>query len=117
MCSTAADEVGLSADDYRVEVPADGFDLTQSTERQKELMAFEMKLSLAVANYILDASRGRVDPNRISGYHDFKRKTRILASSLKRCPRRPIRMRRCWRTTRRGAFRGADRRTEAASGA
>lgn len=77
-----ADAVGLSADDYRVEVPADSFDLSQSTERQKELMAFEMRLSLAVANYILDASRGRVDPNRISGYHDFKRKNPDLGSRL-----------------------------------
>jgi murein L,D-transpeptidase YcbB/YkuD len=77
-----ADAVGLSADDYRVEIPADGFDLSQSTERQKELMAFEMRLSLAVANYILDASRGRVDPNRISGYHDFKRKTPDIGSRL-----------------------------------
>ncbi|VVT10800.1 L,D-transpeptidase family protein [Hoeflea sp. EC-HK425] len=78
----AADEVGLSADDYKVEVPADGFDVTQGTERQKELMAFEMKLSVAVASYMLDATRGRVDPNRISGYHDFKRKVPDLAKQL-----------------------------------
>lgn len=77
-----ADAVGLSAEDYRIEVPADGFDLGQSTERQKQLMTFEMRLSLAVANYILDASRGRVDPNRISGYHDFKRKSPDLGSRL-----------------------------------
>jgi len=78
----AADEVGLSAADYRVEAPADAFDVTQGTERQKELMAFEMKLSVAVANYMLDATRGRVDPNRISGYHDFKRKSPDLAKQL-----------------------------------
>ncbi|MCY0153800.1 L,D-transpeptidase family protein [Hoeflea alexandrii] len=78
----AADEVGLSADDYKVEVPADGFDVTQGTERQKELMAFEMKLSVAVASYMLDATRGRVDPNRISGYHDFKRKAPDLVKQL-----------------------------------
>ncbi len=78
----AADEVGLSADDYKVEVPADGFDVTQGTERQKELMAFEMRLSVAVASYMLDATRGRVDPNRISGYHDFKRKAPDLVKQL-----------------------------------
>ena len=78
----AADDVGLSAADYRVDVPADGFDVTQGTERQKELMAFEMKLSVAVANYMLDATRGRVDPNRISGYHDFKRKSPDLTKQL-----------------------------------
>ncbi|WP_290998254.1 L,D-transpeptidase family protein [Hoeflea sp.] len=77
-----ADAVGLSAADYKVDVPDDGFDITQGTERQKQLMAFEMKLSVAVANYILDATRGRVDPNRISGYHDFKRKSPDLADRL-----------------------------------
>ncbi|MBC7283208.1 L,D-transpeptidase family protein [Hoeflea sp.] len=77
-----ADAVGLSAADYKVDVPDDGFDITQGTERQKQLMAFEMKLSVAVANYILDATRGRIDPNRISGYHDFKRKSPDLADRL-----------------------------------
>ncbi|MEQ8589676.1 MAG: L,D-transpeptidase family protein [Roseitalea porphyridii] len=78
----AADAVGLSADDYAVAVPLDAFDVTQGTARQQELMAFEMRLSLAVSSYILDASRGRVDPNRISGYHDFKRKSPDLAAHL-----------------------------------
>ena len=78
----AADAVGLSAADYKVDAPADAFDVTQGTERQKELMAFEMKLSVAVADYMLDATRGRVDPNRISGYHDFKRKSPDLAKQL-----------------------------------
>ncbi|MDF1607367.1 L,D-transpeptidase family protein [Hoeflea sp. YIM 152468] len=77
-----ADRVGLSPADYMVEVPADGFDITRGTERQKELMVFEMKLSVAVANYMLDATRGRIDPNRISGYHDFKRKSPDLAKQL-----------------------------------
>lgn len=78
----AADAVGLSAADYKVDAPADAFDVTRGTERQKELMAFEMKLSAAVTNYMLDATRGRVDPNRISGYHDFKRKSPNLAKQL-----------------------------------
>lgn len=78
----SAEAVGLSAADYKVDVPADAFDVTQGTERQKELMAFEMKLSVAVASYILDATRGRVDPNRISGYHDFKRKSPDLVKQL-----------------------------------
>lgn len=77
-----ADAVGLSAADYRVDVPADGFDMTRATERQKELMVFEMKLTAAVANYTLDATRGRIDPNRISGYHDFKRKSPDLADRI-----------------------------------
>lgn len=77
-----ADSVGLSAADYEVEIPADAFDVTRGTERQQALMAFEMKLSVAVASYILDATRGRIDPNRISGYHDFKRKAPGLGSQL-----------------------------------
>ena len=60
-----ADAVGLSADDYKVEVPDDGFDVTQGTERQKQLMAFEMKLSVAVAKLHFSGTRtrGRVDTN------------------------------------------------------
>ena len=77
-----ADAVGLSAEDYRVEAPADAFDVTRGTARQQQLMAFEMKLSVAAANYLLDATRGRVDPNRISGYHDFKRKSPDLVKQI-----------------------------------
>ncbi|MAY63954.1 MAG: peptidoglycan-binding protein [Rhizobiales bacterium] len=77
-----ADSVGLSAADYRVDVPEDGYDVTRNGERQRELMRFEMALSAAVADYVLDANRGRVDPNRISGYHDFKRKTPDLVAAL-----------------------------------
>lgn len=77
-----ADSVGLSAADYRVRVPEDGYDVTRNGERQRELMRFEMALSAAVADYVLDANRGRVDPNRISGYHDFKRKTPDLVAAL-----------------------------------
>ncbi|PWW04487.1 murein L,D-transpeptidase YcbB/YkuD [Hoeflea marina] len=77
-----ADSVGLSAQDYAVVLPSDGFDATQGTARQQELMRFEMSLSVAAASYMLDATRGRIDPNRISGYHDFKRKDPDLARGL-----------------------------------
>lgn len=77
-----ADKVGLSSTDYEVEVPTDSYDIGMGRERQRELMRFEMELSAAVADYILDATRGRIDPNRISGYHDFKRKTVDLAAAL-----------------------------------
>ncbi|MBW3098022.1 L,D-transpeptidase family protein [Pseudohoeflea sp. DP4N28-3] len=79
-----ADAVGLSAQDYQVAVPADSFDIGLGSARQRELMRFEMALSAAVGDYILDASRGRVDPNRISGYHDFKRKQPDLVAQLKK---------------------------------
>ena len=78
-----ADEVGLSAADYDVTVPTDAYDITKNGERQKALMRFEMALSAAVANYVLDANRGRIDPNRISGYHDFSRKKPDLITALK----------------------------------
>lgn len=77
-----ADAVGLSAADYAVAVPSDGFDASQGAARSHELMRFEMSLSVASASYMLDATRGRVDPNRISGYHDFKRKTPDLTKGL-----------------------------------
>jgi Uncharacterized protein conserved in bacteria len=77
-----ADAVGLSAADYRVDLPSDSYDLSQATARQREMMRFEMALSVAVASYALDAARGRIDPNRISGYHDFKRKAPELAPAL-----------------------------------
>lgn len=77
-----ADAVGLSAQDYAVAVPSDGFDVAQGAARQQQLMRFEMSLSVAAASYMLDATRGRIDPNRISGYHDFKRKTPNLTKGL-----------------------------------
>lgn len=61
-----AAEHGLNPDDYSVEAPApnDGAALAR----------FEMALTARVLRYARDAQAGRVDPNRISGYHDFKPK-------------------------------------------
>ena len=78
----AADEVGLSSQDYSVEVPLDTFDSADMDSRKRELMQFEMKMSATVLSYILDATRGRVDPNRLSGYHDFVRKEVDLETAL-----------------------------------
>ncbi len=50
---------------------------------QRAQMQFELALSAKVIAYVQDTTRGRVDPNRISGYHDFKRKTVNLAPVLK----------------------------------
>ncbi len=50
---------------------------------QRAQMQFELALSAKVLAYVQDTTRGRVDPNRISGYHDFKRKTVNLAPVLK----------------------------------
>src|SRR5690606_1426483 len=56
---------GLDAQDYAVSVPG--------SQGGKEAVAFEMELSARLLRYVRDARSGRVDPNRISGYHDFKR--------------------------------------------
>lgn len=80
-----ADSVGLSLADYAVVEPrVDG----TREERLAEKARFEIEMAVATLTYILDATRGRIDPNRISGYHDFKRKDvdlvramRVLAST------------------------------------
>jgi murein L,D-transpeptidase YcbB/YkuD len=78
-----ADAFGLSSSDYLVDMPEIGLGAANDAERQKRLVEFEMELSAKVLTYVLDATRGRVDPNRISGYHDFARKTVDLAQVLR----------------------------------
>jgi murein L,D-transpeptidase YcbB/YkuD len=78
-----AESVGLDPWDYAVKIPADTFDSADMNNRYGELATFEIALSAAVAAYVQDAVRGRIDPNRISGYHDFKRKDVNLVAALK----------------------------------
>ena len=75
--------VGLDPWDYAVKIPADSFERADMNARNAELATFEIALSAAVAAYVQDAARGRIDPNRISGYHDFKRKDVNLVAALK----------------------------------
>ncbi|MEI3851864.1 MULTISPECIES: L,D-transpeptidase family protein [Ensifer] len=77
-----AAKVGLDPQDYTVNVPADTFDRGDMIAREKELLQFEIALSAATLTYAQDTVRGRIDPNKISGYHDFKRKTVELAPLL-----------------------------------
>lgn len=77
-----ADEVGLSPADYMLDLPPDGFDMTDMADRQRELMQFETRMSANALAYVLDATRGRIDPNRLSGYHDFERKEVDLVAAL-----------------------------------
>ncbi|SFT79397.1 murein L,D-transpeptidase [Mesorhizobium sp. YR577] len=74
---------GLDAADYAVTVPATGYSLDDMAARQRELMRFEMTLSARVLRYVRDAQNGRVDPNRISGYHDFPAKPLDMVNVLK----------------------------------
>jgi len=76
----ASDKVGLVPADYRVETPAlDGLD---EAARQAALARFDVMLSAKTMTYVLDATRGRIDPDRISGYHDLPRKSVDLAAAM-----------------------------------
>lgn len=59
-----ADEVGLDPDDYAVDGVPDN-------ASSSELARFEMNLSLMAVRYGLDARNGKINPNKLSGYHDF----------------------------------------------
>jgi L,D-transpeptidase YcbB len=103
-----ADRVGLSPADYLVEWPAPAASsavTSQATAARsgaseagasrsdasqaaapnpdRARLQFEMEMAAAVASYMLDATRGRIAPNRISGYHDFDRKEVDLVAGLK----------------------------------
>lgn len=69
---------GLDPADYQV-----GFPLSaEPVGRRRDLIRFEMALSARALRYVRDATRGRIDPNRISGYHDFPAKPLNLAGVL-----------------------------------
>ncbi len=60
----SADEYGLAPADYVVNGPGSG-------AATRELVRFELAMSLHGVRYMLDAHNGRIDPNLLSGYHDF----------------------------------------------
>lgn len=76
----ASDSVGLDPADYRVETPK--LDDLDDAARQAALLRFDIALSAKALTYVLDARRGRVDPDRISGYHDLPRKSVDLAAAM-----------------------------------
>lgn len=73
---------GLDARDYEIAAPE--FAGLDDHARLAALAQFEMKLSARVLRYVRDAWRGRVDPNRLSGYHDFAPKPLDYAEVMKR---------------------------------
>ncbi|PLU38943.1 peptidoglycan-binding protein [Sinorhizobium medicae] len=81
---SAAAKVGLDPRDYAVAVPPEDFDRGDMIAREKDLVRFEIALSAAMLTYVQDTVRGRIDPNRISGYHDFKRKSVDLLAFLEK---------------------------------
>lgn len=78
---------GLDPADYSVEVPRASFSMDDMASRQRELARFELTLSAKVLRYVRDATRGRIDPNRLSGYHDFAPKPLDLAGTLDKLSR------------------------------
>ncbi|HEV2898721.1 MAG TPA: murein L,D-transpeptidase [Pseudaminobacter sp.] len=78
-----ADSHGLSPADYAITIPGAAYSLDAAAARQREMIRFEMALSARVLRYVRDAQGGRIDPNRLSGYHDFSAKPINLAAVLK----------------------------------
>ncbi len=78
-----ADSHGLDPADYMVVVPPAEDRAADPMGRRRDLVRFEMALSARALRYLRDATMGRVDPNRISGYHDFPPKPLDLAAALK----------------------------------
>lgn len=81
-----AGDVGLNPADYKVQEPVLSGDAAADREK---LMAFELDLTKAVLTYIQDDVRGRIDPNRISDYYEFKRKDVNLKGALTIIQRSP----------------------------
>ncbi len=106
-----AGAVGLDASDYQVHLPHEIVSMTGgdvevasnhagddsiasdaatpmaggalgTSSEARDLMRFEIDLTKAVLTYALDAQRGRVDPDRISGYHDLPRRKVDLTAIL-----------------------------------
>eukprot|EP00913_Durusdinium_trenchii_P008262 g7759.t1 len=94
-----AGEFGLDAADYKIAAPvlvtasvetaalagADAPAVPASAplaNRDQALMQFELSLSEKVLLFAQDMVRGRIDPNRISGYHDMKRRDVRLSMVL-----------------------------------
>jgi murein L,D-transpeptidase YcbB/YkuD len=77
-----AGSYGLDPADYLVAVPPSDASGLDPQARQRDLIRFEMTLSARVLRYVRDATMGRIDPNRISGYYDFPAKRLDLAEAL-----------------------------------
>ena len=75
----ASDQFGLLPADYKVTPPSQAGD---PSLRLKDLVRFDLQLSAKVLTYVIDATRGRVDANRISGYHDIVSKKPDLVAAL-----------------------------------
>lgn len=78
-----ADQHGLLKKHYALSIPQDGFELTAQVERATELLKFEMTLTAHAIRFAMDMKDGVINPNKISGYHDFSMKRLSAAEALK----------------------------------
>lgn len=71
-----AETYGLSAADYSMHTPTfpTGSSEEADSRRLRAMLRFELTLSAHALRYARDAHIGRVDPNKLSGFHDFARK-------------------------------------------
>lgn len=65
-----ADVYGLRPDDYRVDASVLAYDLNEKALAREKINR-EVSLTTAVLRYAMDAKFGTINPNRLSGYHDF----------------------------------------------
>ncbi len=65
-----ADHYGLRPDDYQVDASVLAYDLDEKA-LSREKINREVALTTAVLRYAMDAKFGKINPNRLSGYHDF----------------------------------------------
>jgi L,D-transpeptidase YcbB len=84
-----AGKQGLSETQYAVAVPPDGWSMDEPAARAIELMEFEMALSAHAVRYAMDVRDGVVEPNKLSGYHDFPRKRLTAADAIRRLSKAP----------------------------
>ncbi len=76
---------GLMPVDYHVALPAEvegNHSAGDNAAHLKATMRFELALSAKVLTYVLDATRGRIDPNRMSEYYDLPRKEVDLVAAM-----------------------------------
>lgn len=74
-----AGRYGLDPEDYLVALPQPG---ASEAETLDGAARFEFMLTARTMRYALDASGGRVVPNRLSGYHDFPGRSLDAAKAL-----------------------------------
>jgi murein L,D-transpeptidase YcbB/YkuD len=66
-------EYGLRVEDYKVEpfeIVSQSGDI-DSKFRSREMLSREVALTTAILRYAMDARFGTINPNKLSGYHDF----------------------------------------------